>query len=45
MDFAFSFWHFDNSLEYIGAMHIRFRDNTKLGEIVNVMVDPHSKKN
>ena len=43
-EFGLSVRHFDNGLEKdIGAIFIRFGDNTKLEEIVNVMGDTHDK--
>lgn len=43
-EFGLSVRHFDNGLEKdIGVTFIRFGDNTKLEEIVNVMGDTHDK--
>lgn len=43
-EFGLSVRHFDNGLEKdIRVMFIRFGDNTKLEEIVNVMGDTHDK--
>lgn len=43
-EFGLSVRCFDNGLEKdIGAMFIRFGDNTNLKEIVNIMGDTHDK--